>query len=1273
MKLADSSRSPLTLISKAVQSMYRLWKYAVIVSITDPNTQITSWYVKDGDHRCVTRDEALDYAASQTVGKIRGLLTEDMVLGVWDMTEDAIKRNPMFDPTLVDINYKRGYDGKIRPYMPLKRKVEENHRGQKSLELHPIPKEYIEKNLGNWVSLLAYEWDQAHQRIQKGEFYTTLEEYNARPWTEDMREKLIRIVTLNVKLRKGKKKLKRSLARFLIAATTGAGKEAGTLAAILMIHELGLGYLFDKTTIHGAFATIPDTALELIEELSSVMGMTFSDSWYADFSKFKVYVTKAFSDGYFKKLTNRAKMWWEDNVTEINSVADIPNHDQDTVALLLGSFVDIGLKSEKDSDGNIGIRYQTLETRLGILAIGEAHQFLSQDENKLWKRIAGLDAKFLLPITGTPQDFIYNQDRGVLFFDDSNRVLFTRTQLYRLKQLGDPAYQKFPDINYYRLVLSDIIEEMKDDPRWEEIKGMTWEKLHNYDPENKKFRYEDILIRVYTRLLGAPDPFGDTDPLNIDSISTLCELAKRHKLIGLPTGRDGVSAETYINALVKLLKPYLPNVKVFGAYEDNLSEIKEFITTNSQPTITFTCRKNMVGTNIPEWGTILMLRKLGDSIKFFEQSTGRVVRAFSDKTNAGVFIGDLEAAINVAVTVEQISNPSKSLVEIIKDVLQCYNFMTVCNGRWDAMDMPDLQSALESLARGGLWGINECIKDSTPPDDFDLNFKDTTGRRTEKIDLNKNGNDGAKNTETVSRTVTPLNPAVGDVINQQKKSWRNMKKRHLACLRKVCYSEDLHSRHDAVKFVEHAIINNDKIILNLFGAGIEYFPTWINDPDQIDFVIVDRWINKIHLTTPTIWQKLDMFRDKELQDKTTSFYAGGSEFATMFGKKSWQEWKKHNPHSVPVVADVCAGSGALLIGAITAIADDGVDIPGKNCYYNDIDPSWVAVFRRLNQEFDLNIPNENITCGDCTTDNFIKAHNMEFDLMLLNPAYQKDAPGKKDDEETTVQSKNKQGDFWWEFVDPAITKLLKPNGVIGVANPAGLFGGGRFGTNGFKLNKLLEHLTITHIWPSLNNYFTMVSIPIVGWLGIKNTSLTQKTEIVYENSIDNFTTTIVKNKPVPFKITKISIQVLDRCFNTGENVMPFTEDIRGDELTDDSWVIVINGGVFKDWKKVYVGQYRNCPHTSKATGAIIPANEIDFYRSFIESDLSHYLFYILGGEDKMSATGILQRMLESSAFDKTRSYSNEEFYNIMEIDATVQESIKDEMNAQTTSKKSKKQ
>jgi hypothetical protein len=101
----------------ATNTNHRLWKYAAIVSDTNGNL-----FVKDGDTRCNTRDEALDYAAMETTGKIRGLMVEEDILGVWDMTDDAIRRDATYDPTLTETNYRRGYDNEIRDLMPLKRR-----------------------------------------------------------------------------------------------------------------------------------------------------------------------------------------------------------------------------------------------------------------------------------------------------------------------------------------------------------------------------------------------------------------------------------------------------------------------------------------------------------------------------------------------------------------------------------------------------------------------------------------------------------------------------------------------------------------------------------------------------------------------------------------------------------------------------------------------------------------------------------------------------------------------------------------------------------------------------------------------------------------------------------------------------------------------------------------------------------------------------------------------------------------------------------------------
>ena len=188
---------------------YRMWKYAVLVSDTDGHV-----YVKDGDHRCGTYEEALDYAASQTTGKARALVREDDILGVWDMTDHAVSIGK--DPT--DVDASRGYDNEIRDQMPLRGKVIKNFRGQRSLELHPIPDSYTLDP--EWRGLLSEEWNQAHHKILNGGEDIPKRVYTARPFLEESYGKVA------------------NADKFLLAAATGGGKETSSLALLIHLHDV---------------------------------------------------------------------------------------------------------------------------------------------------------------------------------------------------------------------------------------------------------------------------------------------------------------------------------------------------------------------------------------------------------------------------------------------------------------------------------------------------------------------------------------------------------------------------------------------------------------------------------------------------------------------------------------------------------------------------------------------------------------------------------------------------------------------------------------------------------------------------------------------------------------------------------------------------------------------------------------------------------------------------------------------------------------------------
>jgi len=941
---------------------YRLWKYAVLVSVTDPKTGITYWYVKDGDHRCDTYEQALAYAASETVGKIRGLLTEEMILGVWDMTEHAISIDPAYDPTLIDTNYRKGYDNAIRDNAPLRRKRMRNFLGQQSLEVHPIPKKYIDEKGENWLAELKYDWNNFHEVLQQFNSPKPEQFYIARPYLDDAREKINRPNSV----------------KHLLAATTGGGKETSTLALLIEIHDVKQ---ISTRKIHMALATIPSTVSEQFEELANVAGMHYGLGDSVEFDRIKPYVTDAWHKSHYAGLTVKAKRWYLDNVNIIKTARELPKtHTKETVPVLFGSLIDVALKSGE----SLQKRYAGLDDRIGTLAVLEAHKILAE-KNKLWQNIKKIKKQFFLVVTGTPYDFIFGEE-GDLFFPPENRSMFTRTDLLFDKHNNPEShYINYPDYNYYSIkgLQQEVIEELKKDPRWEEdAEGFTWDKLHSV--EDGEFVYKQHLIYFYSRMLGL-DSFNDG--LNIDSAPGLCEIAKRHIIIGLPTGTAEAGVDIYIPALVRLLKDNgaLGNYKPMVAYEDTLGDIKTEIKDNETATVTFTCIKHLTGANIPAWGSFIMLRRVGDSIKFFEQATGRPGRSYYDKSrkewkaNCGIFLGDLEAAMNITVTVEEKlaleRGENTSTAEIFTRTLNCYQFFNSDKGRWEQIQLPDMVAEMEKLSTKGNYGVGMCVKKTLAPTDFDEVFKNTVAKESVNVAINTSGNKGAK--DIIKKSVKQLELD----LNSQKdadKWYHNMKKQMIARLRVLSYIEKTDTVQDCVEQIYNAIANEDKKILDIMGRTINYVHILL-DPEEIDVRYTNRWINKLHMVKE-INDLFELLEDPLLRDDLTNFVAEPNRLCRRASKSLLRSLKNKKS---PVIGDLCAGRGAFLIHLLDQAKELNIDVKPNNVYYNDIDPVWVELFRTINEEFKIGIPASNITCVDAME------ITMKFDGICINAPYDK--------------------------------------------------------------------------------------------------------------------------------------------------------------------------------------------------------------------------------------------------------------------------------------------
>lgn len=271
-------------------------------------------------------------------------------------------------------------------------------------------------------------------------------------------------------------------------------------------------------------------------------------------------------------------------------------------------------------------------------------------------------------------------------------------------------------------------------------------------------------------------------------------------------------------------------------------------------------------------------------------------------------------------------------------------------------------------------------------------------------------------------------------------------------------------------------------------------------------------------------------------------------------------------------------------------------------------------------------------------DVFRWSNNMKFDVVLMNPPYQKDTNTKKDED-------NKQGSFWYQFVNLGINKL-KDDGHLVVICPKSIFGSGGYNTKAFKVGQMVKSISFSEIWPDLSKHFK-VGIEILGFSAVKNSN---RTHIKIAGTND--TINIDGKYPVPFYVSKTSVSVINKCFNISKNTIGFKESIRIASETDI--VLKVNGGRFKQWKKTFIGMNNDTKHNQQ--GAIIPAENFPGYASAVKSELWEYVFKVMGGEKGNSTTGLMDRLPIMK--DMTRSYSNEEWYSSFEITEEEQKNIK---------------
>ena len=936
----------------------KLWIYGVLIEL---NGKVVA--KAPGQTVAETQEEAIKYAVNETAGKLKGLLSKDDVIFCVDMTEQAESAG------FTSKNYYAKFDDQIRPQFKNYKGTITNDVGGGSREL------LLEFDSKLTKEEISYDLIRQMEDISKVDLIKPNKVYTMRTYMDNL---IVHDYNSD---------------KALIAGCTGSGKETGTLTTILFHHDrLHNDKTLDETHLHVAVATIPSTVMELIKELSEVEGMVDPrDFTYYDYDRFKVYMVEEFRKKQYTNLTDKEKLWFNKNVNVVKSVKDIPpTHHQDIVPILLGGFHCLGLRD--DTGAKLKKGYVGLDERMGIFAIGEAHKFLVNPSNKMWNNIDELNREFTIIITGTPYDYIFNEDHH-LYFEPNETALFTWDDLCREKR-QDPngPYGKYPDVNYYGLPnLKEHLIVMKQDGMWKgDVNGWTWKKLLTTFDVHGNFVYKEAIVWIFRRLLNPSIGFNSKpDGLNIYSATDLCDVAKRHIIIRLPEGQNGRGVSDYIPKLAQLLKDenVIPERKILEVYKDgNIGNIKGVIKEDLTPTLTLTCTKYLTGTDIPSWGSVVFLAPIGNSIKLFEQIVGRVKRVHDGKTNCGIFVGNIDEVIQLHVQVQewQSLEENETFNEVITKVLDNYNVFNGKNDFWSRLDFPDLASRLQSLHRNGQYGVGHCIKNLKVPDKFDYVFESNNGE-TEEVVIIDNGLTDAKDSERtiITDETKEMFEDLKDKSEFEKnKYYRNMVKVHLSRLRILCFLQNLNTLQDGVSLIKSEIENNfdNSWILDSIGVGFELLPKYIMDKSQIDIPYFNRWLTKINSKNLTVRDLLVLLSDKQLINKDTKFIPTKLSICDEMvlphiGKSS--------------ILDPFGGRGSFLISWIELNKERGIKIDPSKIFYNDIDPFMVKVFKKINKEYDLGIPDKNILNEDgldpSSKLNDIKS---EVDLVIGNPPCQ---------------------------------------------------------------------------------------------------------------------------------------------------------------------------------------------------------------------------------------------------------------------------------------------
>jgi predicted RNA methylase len=742
------------------------------------------------------------------------------------------------------------------------------------------------------------------------------------------------------------------MAKYLYGVATGVGKTADFLFGCQLWMKL------TKHNVHLCVTSMPDTRKDLCRDVRD--GKPFQN------------IIVWVPDKHYKDLVYLLK----ERVRPFSQIKDIHNLPDNNHVISLGV---------QDARGEEGEKYKDIleQFKYGVYGKDEVHT--NQGE---FSKFATNVEKYLtwglaVYMTGTPEQFVLEYSE----FTEENRHLFLMNDVYIAKKEGDPD---FIDVPWRNIMINDFEGAQLEVARilnLEDDELHTLKKQWSWDTVNKLFTHETAVRELIKIRFGVGVYAGSSRCF----WGTGSGLAKYSRKVGIVCIESGNIKEKGFH-LKKIIKEEV-GIKVFSAHESRTAydDFLNFCNNTDEDCVYITHDKDMTGKNNKHinWGWFSLNI---NSVVRANQGCGRFVRKLLGKTDVYIFFDNPNTAFAITIDpIEAISDNPGTTIETAQKVSKVATYWLEGSERWEKAEVPDIVKHIndnDPIGTRGLFSYRHINPNAECPIDL--------------VGVINAGKVSRSASQKLSNTIA--SQGKNKIVRKKKlnkneiSKWNNEYRKSLSeSIGKLSYAvihTDLYTLDSILKNPTISFNGIDKTLEEVCGTSLSFSEIQdAIDKDCVSSFSVNRSLAKVRthfldiLETGLVEDLLESFCYIRVADSRTNFVAEPINFVKTIIEKLLNVMVDDGvDFENTTFGDICAGRGSFLIAILILAKKYNFNILPKNIYYNDIDPTWVEFFKKINKEYKLGIPEENIFNEDVfnPSQKFKEILMKGFDVTLGN-------------------------------------------------------------------------------------------------------------------------------------------------------------------------------------------------------------------------------------------------------------------------------------------------